>query len=127
MKMMKAKRIKENVVLLFLILSCSCNSSQSVLEDLDELVKDMEENYTEYTVEEWENCIENYTKIEEALLQYEYSDEDLKKIGKLKGKYVGYLTKYTIQGVKRQIEDISKEMEGGIEGLMEVFNSETNQ
>lgn len=105
----------------------ACNSSQSAINDLETLLHEIETNYQSYTDEDWENMSISYSTIEEELAKYEYTDEELKKIGRLKGKCMGYLTKRSLKDLKKQIKDLTKEFEGGIEGFLEVMSNDNNE
>lgn len=58
--------------------------------------------------------------------KYEYSDEELREIGRLKGKIIAKMAKSTVNDLKKQMEDLSKQLEGGLEGFMEEINNEEN-
>mgnify|MGYP003450679053 FL=1 len=100
----------------------SCDSSQSAINDLEVLLQEIETNYQTYTEEDWENMSLSYSAIEEELAKHEYTDEELKEIGRLKGKCMGYLTKQSIKDLEKQIKDLTKELEGGIEGFLEALS-----
>ena len=104
----------------------SCDSSQSAIKDLEVLLNEIEENYQSYTDEDWEAMSLSYSAIEEELANYEYTDEELKEIGRLKGKCMGYLTKQSLKNLEKQIKDLTKELEGGIEGFLEVLSNDNN-
>ena len=116
------------ICLTFIILFgiTSCDSSQSAIRDLEILLNEIEENHQSYTEEDWENMSLSYSAIEEELAKYEYTDEELKEIGRLKGKCIGYLTKQSLKDLEKQIEDLTKELEGGIEGFLEVLSNDGN-
>lgn len=116
------------ICLTFMILFgiTSCDSSQSAIRDLEILLNEIEENHQSYTEEDWENMSLSYSAIEEELAKYEYTDEELKEIGRLKGKCIGYLTKQSLKDLEKQIEDLTKELEGGIEGFLEVLSNDNN-
>lgn len=116
------------ICLTFMILFgiTSCDSSQSAIRDLEILLNEIEENHQSYTEEDWENMSLSYSTIEEELAKYEYTDEELKEIGRLKGKCIGYLTKQSLKDLEKQIEDLTKELEGGIEGFLEVLSNDNN-
>lgn len=116
------------ICLTFMILFgiTSCDSSQSAIRDLEILLNEIEENHQSYTEEDWENMSLSYSAIEEELAKYEYTDEELKEIGRLKGKCIGYLTKQSLNDLEKQIEDLTKELEGGIEGFLEVLSNDNN-
>ena len=105
----------------------SCDSSQSAINDLETLLHEIETNYQSYTEEDWENMSMSYSAIEEELAKHEYTDEELKEIGRLKGKCMGYLTKQSIKDLEKQIKDLTKELEGGIEGFLEVLSNDNNE
>ena len=105
----------------------SCDSSQSAINDLEVLLQEIETNYQTYTEEDWENMSLSYSAIEEELAKHEYTDEELKDIGRLKGKCMGYLTKQSIKDLEKQIKDLTKELEGGIEGFLEVLSNDNNE
>ena len=79
----------------------------------------VEDRYDEFTDEDWEKIVSEYEKIEEELSKYDYSEEDLKEIGKLKGRIFAKMTKNAVKDFSKQIEDLGKQIEGGIEGLFE--------
>ena len=112
---------------LLLVFFTSCNSSQSAIRDLESLLTEIEENYQSYTEEDWEKISLSYATIEEELAKHEYTDEELKEIGRLKGRCVGYLAKQSIKDIEKQIDDLAKEIEGGIEGFMEIFSTDNNE
>jgi hypothetical protein len=105
----------------------SCDSSQSAIRDLEVLLNEIEANYQSYSEEDWENMSLSYSAIEEELAKHEYTDEELKEIGRMKGRCLGYLTKQSIREFEKQLEDFGKELEGGIEGFLEVLSNGNNE
>lgn len=105
----------------------ACDSSQTAINDLETLLHEIETNYQSYTEEDWENMSLSYSAIEEELAKHEYTDEELKEIGRLKGKCMGYLTKQSFKDLEKQIKDLTKELEGGIEGFLEVLSNDNNE
>jgi hypothetical protein len=105
----------------------SCDSSQSAIRDLEVLLNEIEANYQSYSEEDWENMSLSYSAIEEELAKHEYTDEELKEIGRMKGRCLGYLTKQSIKEIEKQLEDFGKELEGGIEGFLEVLSNGNNE
>ncbi len=105
----------------------SCDSSQTAINDLESLLHEIETNYQSYTEEDWENMSLSYSAIEEELAKHEYTDEELKEIGRLKGRCMGYLTKQSLKDLEKQIKDLTKELEGGIEGFLEVLSDDKDK
>lgn len=115
------------VTFVMLLGMISCDSSQSAIRDLEVLLNEIEANYQSYSEEDWENMSLSYSAIEEELAKHEYTDEELKEIGRMKGRCLGYLTKQSIKEIEKQLEDFGKELEGGIEGFLEILSNENNE
>lgn len=101
----------------------SCNSKQTPINRLEELTEDVQQNASGYTEEDWQSTAEELELIESEIEQYkdEYTDEELKEIGRLKGIYLAQLTKYSIKSFKNGLEDAMKEAEGIMEGFKQGF------
>ena len=95
----------------------SCETSKTPIEHLSSLVEQVEDRYDEFTDEDWERIASEYEKIEEEMSKYEFTDDELKEIGKLKGRI--YLKDFS-----KQIEDWGKQIEGGLEGFFEELNED---
>lgn len=104
----------------------ACDSSQTAINDLETLLHEIETNYQSYTEEDWENMSLSYSAIEEELAKHEYTDEELKEIGCLKGKYLGYQTQHSMNNMEKQIKNAAKEVDGAIEGFVDVFSNDNN-
>ena len=115
------------VIFVMLLGMISCDSSQSAIRDLEVLLNEIEANYQSYSEEDWENMSLSYSAIEEELAKHEYTDEELKEIGRMKGRCLGYLTKQSIKEIEKKMEDFGKELEGGIEGFLEILSNGNNE
>ena len=115
------------VTFVMLLGMISCDSSQSAIRDLEMLLNEIETNYQSYSEEDWENMSLSYSAIEEELAKHEYTDEELKEIGRMKGRCLGYLTKQSIKEIEKKMEDFGKELEGGIEGFLEILSNGNNE
>ena len=104
-----------NIFKLFLfiipLVFASCETSQTPVNELSSLLEKIDNNS------------ENYSE-EEELSKYEYTDEELKEIGRIKGQILAKMTKSAVKDLKKQMEDLSKQLEGGLEGFFEEFNNE---
>ncbi|OYP69020.1 hypothetical protein CIK98_01285 [Prevotella sp. P2-180] len=93
----------------------SCDKQKAAIDDLVDFSEELTENSSEYSKEEWEKAIAEYQKIVDKIDQYEYSDEELKKIGKYKTRCLKYLTKSTIKQVSDHVHKVTKQLEGALE------------
>ncbi len=115
------------VVMTMLTAMVSCSTPQSTISDLETLVDKVEKNRKEYTEEDWEKILKEYSAINEDLKDNEYTDEELKEIGRLKGRYVGLLTKSAMKVAGSQLKTLFKQFEGGMEGLGEELNASSKE
>ena len=83
-----------------------------------------ETSKTPIAEEDWEKIASEYEKIEEEMSKYEFTDDELKEIGKLKGRIYAKMTKNALKDFSKQIEDWGKQIEGGVEGFFEELNED---
>lgn len=111
----------KTIVILFMLISCflfsSCDKKQAAIDSLEDFSEELKENSYDYSVEEWEDAIEQYQQIVEKLEQYDYSDEDLKNIGKYKTRCLKIIVNNTILHVSDKIHSATKQLEGALEEL----------
>ena len=100
---------------------CSCSSKQDPIDDLEDLSNELKEDYKNFSSEDWEKAQEKFVEIENKLNEYEYSDEELKKIGKLKAKCAVSFTRGAAKMLNDNLDDIQKEFEGAAEELQNMF------
>lgn len=102
----------------------SCETSKTPIEHLSSLVEQVEDRYDELTEDDWEKIFSEYEKIEEEMSEYEFSDDELKEIGRLKGRIYAKMTKNAMKDFSKQIEELGKQIEGGVEGFFEELNKD---
>lgn len=115
------------------ILCCSCSSKQSPINDLEDLAFELKENSEGYSQSDWEKVAVRYSEIEEQMQQYEYTDEELKEIGKLKAQCFKAIVHSSAKNIKKQMrnfqmqmEGASEEMEGAFEEFEDMFEGDIN-
>lgn len=111
------KKIVFLLSLFAVALFTSCDKRQSAIDELESFSEELKENASEYTNEDWEEAGNQYQMLVEQVDQYEYTDEELKEIGKLKARCIKYMSK----GAMKQLEEGFHNMTKQIEGAMEEF------
>lgn len=111
--------------LVYLFVFTSCESKQTPINQLKDLVEDIQKNASEYTDDDWYASAEELELIDRKieLYQSEYTNEELIEIGRLKGVYTAQLAKHSIKALKKDVNDTMKEAEGFIEGLMDELSN----
>lgn len=99
----------------------SCNTRRAAVSDLESLVVDVEENGKSYSMDDWKMVIYRYSKIEERLQKHDYTKEEHKEIGNLKGRFLGNATKDVLINCYETIENINSEIDGGKEGFIKAL------
>lgn len=106
------------------LLAISCNNAKTSIDELSLLIEDIEENSDNYTDEDWEYVIEEYSLIEQEMENYEYTDEELREIGRLKGIFAMKIAKQVLKDYTEDIKDIQLQFEGGLDGIKEELNKD---
>lgn len=106
------------------LLAISCNNAKTSIDELSLLIEDIEENSDNYTDEDWEYVIEEYSLIEHEMENYEYTDEELREIGRLKGIFAMKIAKQVLKDYTEDIKDMQLQFEGGLDGIKEELNKD---
>ena len=106
------------VSVLVLVLT-SCNNKQAPVRKLETLDRTLMQKSDSFTTQDWENAIAEYEQIEQELSMYDYTDEELRMIGRMKGRLWAKISKEYINQTVDGIESHMKVFEGILEGFME--------
>lgn len=106
------------------LLAIFCNNAKTSIDELSLLIEDIEENSDNYTDEDWEYVIEEYSLIEQEMENYEYTDEELREIGRLKGIFAMKIAKQVLKDYTEDIKDMQLQFEGGLDGIKEELNKD---
>ena len=121
--------MRKNIICLSVIASLlltACHSKNDPMNELNALTEQLSEDTSDYTEKDWETVDNQLEVIDAEIEQYrdQYTDEEMKEIGRLKGKCAGLIAKKTMNSATQKLEDISKQAEGMIEGFMEGFGED---
>ena len=103
------------VVLIFCSLSYSCSSfgKQDPLHQLEDLTEDIRLHHLEYTTADWKKAYARYEQIAAEMENYQYTEEEAEKVGRLEGECVGYFMKSAINS----LGGIESEIKGFVDGI----------
>lgn len=102
--------------LAYFVVACATPKEKS-LRTLQELYEDMELNHEHFTIEDWEKAQVEFEVITAQMKLHNYTDEQLREIGKLKGKCSAYLTKGLLKRAEKGFVEFGGMLEGYLEGL----------
>lgn len=99
-----------------LMLACATPEEKS-LRSLQEFHDELKLNHENYTIEDWDKAQAEYDAITAGMNSKNYTNEQLREIGKLKGKCSAYLTKGLLKRAEKGFIEFGGMLEGYLEGL----------
>ena len=98
---------------------------EKCIKKLEKLSKEVKKDYVKFTDEDWDAIFEQYNAICEELKEYEYSEAELREIGKIKGRFLCMVAKKNLSKGSKALNDFLQQMGGFLEGLLETSPEET--
>ena len=99
----------------------SCSTRRAAINELETLVERVEKNGDGYSLEDWEGVIYSSAKIDKKIKKHEYSTEEHREIGALKGRLAGVVAKEILTNSAKKVINIKEQLGGGAEGFLDVF------
>jgi phage-related tail protein len=98
--------------------SISCNSFESKIDSFTKDLEYAEENYADFNTEDWNNLETDYNNLVNQIdNQEDLTNEEIKKIAKIKGRYSSLILKKGVKDFQKTIENVGEQIDGFIEGL----------
>ena len=101
-----------------MMLSVSCSTKQHAISNLERFSHELRDNGRYYNYSDWMAAADRFSEIRQKLHKHNYTTEQRRYIGELEGKGAGYV----YEGVKGRVQDIGSEVNGFLEGLLEIIN-----
>ena len=103
----------------FLIGLSGCNNVQSRLDSAEKEIEHAEQNKKEMSEKDWSTLEKTMKELEMDLDQNreKYTDEQVKEIGKLQGRYFKIAVKKRWNDFQESAKDLGNQMEGFMEGF----------
>jgi len=115
---MKAKNFV--VVLLLGLAVCSCQKQETrLIHDMDKLADQIEYRSDSFTEEDWDDVLDRYEDLHERALKLDFSQEQLKELGRAEGRLSSLLVKKGAKALGGSIRSILKGEKSFFEGLMD--------
>jgi hypothetical protein len=101
------------------ILSTSCNQSQSKIDKMSKIIEHGYQNKNNLTQSDLDKMELKMEELEKDLEinRNNYTDEQVKEIGRLQGRYAAILVKKGITDFQESVKDLNNQMEGFMEGI----------
>mgnify|MGYP007056169198 CR=1 FL=1 len=92
---------------------------EKCVKQLEKLTQEMKKNSADYTDEDWEKVALQYEAISKEMEQYEYTDEELRKIGVLKGRFYNIVAKKNVSKGASELNTLIQQLGGFLQGFLE--------
>lgn len=89
------------------------------IRKLERFAKELKKNAPEYNDEDWSASMEYFEQLSEEMKQYDYTDDELRQIGKLKGRCIGIFARKSITRGASEINTFMQQLGGFLEGFLE--------
>ncbi len=108
-------------LLLLSLLFVACNPSESAKNDLQKFTERIEQKSDKWSDAEWDDALAYYSEMCQTIDRYDYSEEELREIGKLKGRCMAKFYKHSFDEGARDVHDAFIELGGAMEELFDAF------
>jgi len=118
---MNALKSTSLFLILLLIGLSACNGPDRKISKIDDQLTAIEQDTSSINEEDWNALEASIAELEADVKtnRKEYTDEQLKEIGRLQGRYTRIAIKRGLRDFRIGREDFSKQAEGFLEGLTE--------
>ena len=106
-------------LLLVTLLLAACHPQQTAKEDLQKFTERIEQKSDKWSDADWDDAAMHYSEICQTIERYDYSADELREIGKLKGRCLAEFSKHTFDKDNKEMHDAFIELGGALEGLFE--------
>lgn len=106
-------------LLLLTLLFAGCNPAQSTMNDLEKLTERIENKSDKWSAADWDDALMHYSEICETLKRYDYTPEETRHIGELKGRCKAKFYTHQFGTDMQDATDAFIELGGAIEGFLE--------
>jgi len=106
-------------LLLLSLLFVACNPSETALGDLQKFTERIEQKSDKWSEADWDDAAMLYSEIIQTIDRYDYDEEQIREIGKLKGRCLAQFAKHSFDEGTKGLNDSFIELGGAIEGLLE--------
>lgn len=107
------KAILTSTLLLILVMFSCSTGKQKPMDQLEELTESIRQHHEEFSLADWKEAYARYERIAAEMENYQYTEEECEKIGRLEGECVGYFMKSAINS----LGGIESEIKGFVDGI----------
>ena len=99
----------------------SCSTKTSAISNLRSLTYDIRDNGSTYTVQDWMDVKDRYSKINDKISSYDLTTEEKEEVSNLKGQCVGYFAKGIVGNAAQKVVDGAAQVKGLVDGVKQAL------
>lgn len=103
----------------FTIPASAASPQDKCIRKLERFSKELKKNAPEYTEEDWTAAMNYFEQLSNDIKQYTYDEEELRQIGKLKGRCIGIFARRSLSRGASEINSFMQQLGGFLEGFLE--------
>lgn len=102
----------------------SCNQSQGKIDSLNSKIENLENRKDDLSDKDFQSLENQMNDLQNDLEENRsnYTDDQIREIGKIQGRYSKILLKKGLKDLKQNVKDFGTQMEGFIEGITDTTN-----
>lgn len=99
--------------------SCAKMQADRQISSLEALIEKVEKDGDSFTKEDWTDVANEFDEICGKMAQYDYTDEQMKEIARLKGRFYGACTKKAVKSAGGLLNGLLQQAGGAVDGFLE--------
>ncbi len=108
---------KFTLLMVSLVIFCSCATKMSPIHQLQSLSEDMQKNGAYYTPQDWKDAALKFQDIRHDIGKYRYTPDERRQIGELEGQCAKYMVQGIKNGALNTVMGVAGEIKGILDGL----------
>ena len=114
-------------VLALSMASCTKWQAQHQIRALESLTERVEKKGDSFTKQDWTEVSQEYDEICAKMNQYEYTDEQMQEIGRLKGRYYAAYAKQMLNSAGSIFNGLMNQVGGAVDGFMNSMSTQQEE
>ena len=122
---MKTKVLSFLIILFTAYVLTSCQTKEErVISNMEKLAELIESDGESFNNEDWNDVFVEYEQLQEEATQCEFTQEQIKELGRVEGRLAAKLTKERAKNLGRDFKNLLESGKGFVEGFVEGLKEE---
>ena len=105
------------MIMVSLMIFCSCATKRHHIHQLQALSDDLQKNAAYYNAQDWKDAALKFQDIRHDIGKYRYTPDERRQIGELEGQCARYMVEGVKNGALNTVMGVANEIRGILDGL----------